>query len=357
MSKQFDLTRPRSADAVLKFVAGPVEDVNEGLVDREAYEAALKSGDSPGNLYQPPVIQAAVEAKALCATVGQTARTKEKPKEWKVAQLGKWKEGYRLEVARLYHAKNVRKLVLNQKDNIVSVPGLGDVIVGVGGYSAIHSVSSSKTGNFGAIIQEAKRLAFADVDGLDKLVGLVNTAAYQETLEDGSWLVFGAGQSIVWGYVYDGETQLNYDQIASGEHTDVTFRPLDNPIEGESVSKTDLFVAVKEAMSEEAWKKFSGGDDAKGFEKTWANVNTLCRLSPQVLNCSGFRAVQCGMPCFTCFIGDSQETASEVFNFVVGARLPIDYAENKWQMRSRLGESEDAPEVVEAPVSGVEVVL
>ncbi|KKL84651.1 hypothetical protein LCGC14_1962610 [marine sediment metagenome] len=342
------------------------DDRCKATMDAQSFNDAWKEyADNNGPcpyLYQPSLMEATVAEKGLMAVSGQPARSKGKPDKWSERVLGTWNNGDRLESGRLHHSKDVSKLVAN-KDDIVEVDGVKYVM-------GIFAIDSSKTGNYGTIIREGKRLAFEGVEGVERLVGRINPDIVTETFEDGGWVVWNTNQQIVWGTLNRDGSALTHANIRE-DASNTAFVALSDPIVGKDVARSMLVAAVKAAMSEPPneegltnWDRFCGrksrsedGKTTAGENKTWANVGTLCRLHPKVVFCFGFRAVQVGIPCFTRFVGDTLETSEEVLNFAVGQRLPLDLSENRWDLRRRF-KSEPETAEVEAPevetTSGVE---
>lgn len=356
MKQIFDFRRPRaSADNILDFLDGK-SGPNDGIMTveefRDAFTEYANSDSAPcPYLYQPALIEAAVDSDALCAVAGQPARAKSRPADWDSNVLGEWKEGDRLQPGRMHHAKDISKLVVNPED-IVEIPGIGRAVMG------IYAINQSKTGNYGTIIDEARRLSFADMPDVESLVGLINNETVIENLEDGGWIVWKPNQQVTWGYLERGGVRLSHENIRS-DNTNCIFAPLANPIVGRDIGKDELIGAVRDSMSkvvndkgQNDWDKFcgrKGRNQNAGAEKTWNNVGTLCRNHPRSIFPFGFRGVQIAMPCFTRYIGDAIETAQECLNFVIGARLPVAYSENQWNMRDRLA-VDDMPEVEETKV-------
>lgn len=367
-----DMRRPWQVDAVKSYATTLAQSMKEGgkapLPPRNgilsatafekmenAYDEAVESGSklpSMPNLYQPPVIDG---IKLVNARAAQRSHAKSKPKEWSDG-LGDWEEGFGLGDIRSHHAEDARKLVTDPEENVIKV-GAWEYVVGTAEVAAIHLINASKVGSFGAILAEGKKLAAEGIKGLDNLVGRFNKDVTVEKLEDGSEIVWLPNQQVTWGYLVKGDRKMTVAQIRNleGDASGVKFEALDAPIRLNNVSLKALFGAVKKSMSlastkdedgKTAWERFSErearSDGERSVETAIAtNVGTLCRLSPKVLRCQGFKSLQIGLPIFHCFEGDTVEKAEVVIGFAVGCRLPTAYAENKWAMRARLGVDEE----------------
>lgn len=358
-----DFRRPlRGPENAIEVIANEgllnAEDRVRATMDAKAFNEAWTEYDENGGpcsyLYQPALMEATVGSKALMAVSGQVARAQEQPVEWKEHVLGKWSPGDRLMPGRMHHSKDVRKLVA-EKNDLVEVNGVEYVL-------GIFAIDSSRTGNYGTIMREGKRLAFEGLDGIDRLVGRINPDVTTEALEDGGWIVWNKNQQVVWGTLNRNGSALTHDAIRE-DASNVEFVALTDPIVGRNVSREALVERVRAVMSDKStvnkdglteWDRFCGrkasnteGKVSTGEKKTWDNVGTLCRLHPKVVFCFGFRAVQVGIPCFTRFQGDTLD-AKEVLSFAIGQRLPLDLSENRWDLRRRVKvetTEEVAPEV------------
>lgn len=370
-----NLTRPWNVDAVFEFAksmdAGETPKIHIGIMSQDAhpaewnahYEAVEAGKKAPplSNLYQPSIMQYAKTVNALAAQKAQGKSTKSRPAQWNENKLGKWELGFGLGDIRCHHAEDARKLVVNPDENLLTVGRLGQFVVGTTDTSAIHLIHASKTGCFGAIIAEGKKLAAEGVKGLDNLVGRFNDKVVKETLEDGSIIVWLPNQQVTWGYLVKGDRKMTCAQIRNlgDDVTGVKFEPLPAVIRLNNVTVKAVFSSVKRTLSlvatkDEAgktdWDRFTARKGRSGSKKSAeetavaTNAGTLCRLSPKVLRCQGFKSLQLGMPIFHCFEGDSVEKAELVIGFAIGCRLPDDYAENTWDMRGRLGIEEEEPE-------------
>lgn len=371
-----NLTRPWNVDAVFEFAksmdAGETPKIHIGIMSQDAHtaewnahyeavEAGKKNPPPLSNLYQPPIMQYAKTVNALAAQKAQGKSTKSRPAQWNENKLGKWELGFGLGDIRCHHAEDARKLVVNPDENLLTLGRLGQFVVGTTDTSAIHLIHASKTGCFGAIIAEGKKLAADGVKGLDNLVCTFNTKVVKETLKDGSIIVWLPNQQVTWGYLVKGDRKMTCAQIRNlgDDVTGVKFEPLPEAIRLNNVTVKAVFSAVKRTLSlvatkDEAgktdWDRFTARKGRSGTKKSAeetavaTNAGTLCRLSPKVLRCQGFKSLQLGMPIFHCFEGDSVEKAELVIGFAIGCRLPDDYAENTWDMRGRLGIEEEATE-------------
>jgi len=344
-----DFRRPRKPGAVLALATNG-GDPNKGRMSPQDYMKAFTAyaeGSSPGIvLYQPALAQIAADGSGLVATCG---RGKSQPDNWNEGQLGKWsnvtdedgsvKSGDVINKVRLHHNKDLRKRCV--EGGCVTIDGIGPVVLG------INAINPQTTGNYAHIIAAAKAACFSDEKQTAKLVGLINDAPCDETLEHGGTITWAAYNAIDWGYLTRSGKRLTHEQIskiADGGNADgVEFEALDEAIVGTPISVSKLVTAVKAAMSkagtkrdgedETAWDRFGYESDDEATQAVEQNIATLTRFDPRSMGCFGLRNVQTGIPFFFTFSEDGQ---TKMVNMVIGCRLPTAYAETQWDANARV---------------------
>lgn len=375
--------RGREIDSVVEFakalVANAKPSLNKGVMsvtawtkhvsDRAAAIKAGKKASPPINIYQPVVMQHANNVGAIMAYTPDPP-AKRRPGKWNDNQLGQW-EGGELDSPRLHHEQDVKDLIVNPDENVVKVGRLGEFLVGNGETSAIHLVHMSKTGGFRNIHRATKEAGDTEnIKGVDRLVAHINSKIVTMTLEDGSELVWLPGQVLTWGYLHRGNNSqpMTPTQVRGiGEDAEgVTFKALESPIRLENCDPMKVAARVSKIMSAADTKDAEGATDWDRFvarkprgegkksrdplERVMENAGTCCRINPKVIRCNGLRALQIGLPIFTCFEGSIEQPKVRIA-VAVGARLPVGFSENVWAFRARLNpketkvsaEGEDAP--------------
>jgi len=348
-----DCRRPRKPGTVLA-LAENGGDPNKGRMSPQDYRKAFDAfanDDGPGIvLYQPALMEVAAKGSGQIATCG---RGKSQPDNWNDGQLGKWssvtdedgkvKSGDVINKVRLHHNRDLRKRCV--EGGCVEVDGIGPVVLG------FDAINPQTTGNYAHIIAAAKAACFEGEKQTAKLVGLINSAPCDETLEHGGTITWGAYNAIDWGYLVKGGKRLSHEQIAKSDGKGVTFEALDEAIVGTPVSVSKLVTAVKNAMSkagtkrdgedQTAWDRF-GYEDADAARKAVEqNITTLTRFDPRSMGCFGLRNVQTGIPFFFTF---SEDGETKMVNMVIGCRLPLDYSETQWDANARVKENAPADE-------------
>lgn len=335
-----DLRRPRKdAATVLAYATGGGE-VNRGRMSPQDFLKVLKAFTENGgpcpHIYQPPYLEAAKEHGVKIAASG---RGKSMPLEWNEGQLGKWGEDDVLLDPRLHHNRDLRKRVA--ENALVVIDGLGTFVLGING------VNPQTTGAYAAIVDALKAALFSNVKGISNIVGRFNDEAFIDVTEDGGFIVWNPFQALTWGYLVKDGKRLSHASVAKlvGNSVDgVTFEKLDEVIT-RRIPLASVCDAVKSVMNADstkdsegltAWNRFGYENDGDAYKAILVNVGTLCRFHPKVLNCFGLRNVQTGIPIFKAWDGTSVDDLSECVCMSIGARLPVEAAENKWKAKARL---------------------
>lgn len=393
----FDMRRPMASAAdEIEFghaiVEGKKPSPNKGVMSAKQFGDAVraaqaaveadKEAPSIPPLYSMIRRQIANEHRATCIVSGQASKGKKPLKSHNIPDsLAKtFGDGDRVFTdgagkvipLRLCHKTDVRKLVVDAAENILTIAGR-EYVVGTTETSAVFLANGSKTGSYGANIIAGKQLSFDGMGSrIKNLVGQINDDFLIVNLDDattpGAELAVPPGAWITMGHLVRDGKPLTPNQVRKlGDDTKgVKFVALEEPIVGNPVTQSALWSAVKRHMARAATRigegddattaldRFSnrparsGGDADDPSDKAWRNLRTVqTRTNPNELNPFGlFNSQTDCIP--VAHYGDSLD--EEQVTFIIGARVGAEWTENRWEANYRLHPEEYEDETVEETV-------
>lgn len=399
-----NLLRPRTIDATMELARALAEGktptttlFNKGLMSRAAIEAEIRAFndvvDANGEIddeskhrtppsttpiYQPAMVDGAIGAGAEFGFAGQPSKQPKRPNDWDDKVLGEWRKptgtegeedydpgslGCKVGAFRKCHNPDVRKQVVDPGENILTI-GAHEYVIGAKDTPAVFLANAHKSGTYGAANQCGKRLSLEGVKGVDNCVAQIGNQIEVIHCDDGTdpgaSMVVLPNMILRWGYIEQGGKRLTNLQIrkavANGDKG-LKFIELTEPIVGKGFSRSQLWQAVKRAMSLVATKR--GDDDATALDRyearaprsgkeradskdgVWRNAGVMTRVDPSNLFGFGIRSNLMGCPP-RMYYGETLD--EHLCRYVLGARTATAFAENRWDAKARLGVVEERAE-------------
>ncbi len=259
--------------------------------------------------YQPVIVQLAADAGMTGVYHGQAAKHKNQPKDWK-KEYGEFRPGDFLAgpgckaQIRICHARDVRRLVDDRKENVVTI-GSREYAVGTGGAdgSVVKITCAQSSGTYEAVSVQRMFESTARLPGLANLVAQINNSVTTIELVDGIEVVFLPNQLMTLGYLVENGKPLSPAQvrkIAEEGSKAPKFEPIkeNNPaMRGTVIQWSDLWKATQAELGQSgvatlAARKGRSGKKGDARNKAFVNAGVTLRIHPEAHFCFGIAAMQ-----------------------------------------------------------------
>lgn len=323
--------RPRDPQVSLKIAqeaaAGKNPNLNQGLIPKSEYEAALKAeGGLEPTAYDPVIMQLGMDRGALFAIQGsENIKSYQKqPADWPASI--KWAPGMWLSGGRHNHARDVRRRIVPEA--LVAIGGTEYVVgtTGENAQAAPFCIHLSQTGGTGANDSVSKALSYAKMtkengEAVTKsefanVVGQINSDPMIIEYEPGRQIAVTPHSTITWGHLVSDGKALTPTQIRKLGDEKAEFVPLTERWIGARIPKAELIAAVRKQtkLSEES---------------IWINAGSQWRAAVTSLVCPGLRYSLSGQA----FGHDSNADGTEVIFRVLGGYSDAGLSRTKWVFR------------------------